>query len=486
MGYLGNMKKLYFITLFQALIPAYVIERLFWQARGVGVRGVVYCEIIYGLTVILLEIPSGILADRFGRKPLLVVHGALCVAEFLILLFAGRFWMFGLAVFLAGVGKALFSGSQNALLYDSLLAEGRQGDFEKLLGRLSAIDFAGSMAAALSGGVLANYLGFEFNYILSIGSTAAVFLLSLTLKEPPMITKPESELPGAMQYIKQALALFKAKPLVLIYSLSGMALGACLNYLDEFWQLVLEGAGIPVLFFGAVSALVSLCRIPGSLLAHKLKARFDYRTVLIAVMAVNAAGYAAVFYTRNALCLLPMALVSLAAGIADPLILGFLHHQTQSHIRATVESFASLGLQFASVLVGLVFGWAGERFSIFAGFVPLSAVCALCLVGFGLASRPRGLVLPQPDAEEGVGGQQEQQREERRQPIQQALLPAEEVEQRVILHQGQGDDIGDEAQDAPAVDGKGVAPELAPAVDEDVHEFQALHGEEGEGRVDQE
>ena len=234
MGYLSNVKKQYWISFFQALIPAYVIERLFWQARGIDVQGVVWCEIIYALTVTLLEIPSGVLADRFGRRRMLLICGALDVAEFAILLFARDFWAFGLAVFLAGVGKALSSGSDNALLYDSLLAVGRQEDFEKLLGRLSAIDFAGSVAAALSGGVLANRLGFEFNYIVSACSMVIAFLVILTLKEPPMATKPGGGPTGSLQYTKQALALFRAEPRILLYCSTGAVLGACMIYLDEF------------------------------------------------------------------------------------------------------------------------------------------------------------------------------------------------------------------------------------------------------------
>ena len=385
-SYLGNIRKQYFIQLFQSLIPAYVIERLFWQERGVGVQGVVYCEVIYSLTVILLEIPSGILADRFGRRRLLIVTGALDAAEFVILLYARSFWAFGLAVFLAGIGKALYSGSQNALLYDSLLAVGRQGAFEKLLGRLSAIDFAGTIAAALSGSVLANIMGFEFNYIVSACSMGMALLFILSLKEPPVRTAPEGESAGGLQYAKQALMVFRACPLVLLYCLTGAVLGACLIYIDEFWQLVLEDVGIPVLFFGAASACVFLFRIPGSLLAHKLKGRFSYRAILAVILAVNALGYAAVFLTRGALCLLPMAAVSLAAGITEPLIAGYLHHHTESHVRATAESFASLGLRLLSMPVGLAFGAVSARFSIFAGFLPLGAVCAAWLAVFMVRS----------------------------------------------------------------------------------------------------
>jgi len=385
-GYLDNVKKQYLINLFHSLIPAYVIERLFWQERGVGVQGVVWCEIIYSLTVTLLEIPSGVLADRSGRRRMLLLCGVLDVAEFVILLFARDFWAFGLAVFLAGVGKALCSGSENALLYDSLLAEGKQDHFEKLLGRLTAIDMAGSIAAALSGGLLANWFGYEFNYIVSACSMCAAFLVILTLREPPMVTKREGELTGGPQYAKQALALFRAEPLLLLYCLTGTVLGACINYLDEFWQLLLEGVGVPVLFFGTVSAGVLLCRIPGNLLAYRLKERFRYRAILIAILAVNVLGYTAVFLTRSLLCLIPMAVVSLAAGIVDPLVGGYLHHRAESGVRATTESFVSLALRFFSMPVGLVFGYVSARHTIFAGFLPLGMICLAWLAFFILRS----------------------------------------------------------------------------------------------------
>ena len=378
--YFGNVKKQYCVSLFRSLIPAYVIERLFWQARGVGVQGVVYCEIIYALTVILLEIPSGVLADRFGHKRLLAAAGLLDAAEFVLLLFARGFWMFGLAVFLAGVGRALYSGSENALLYDSLLAEGKQGEFEKLLGRLSAIDIAGTVVSALSGGVLANALGFEFNYIVSACAMGLAFLVILTLREPPVRAEPEDK----PQYTKQALAVFKNEPLVPLYCLTGAVLGACLIYLDEFWQLILEAVGLPVALFGAVTTLLYLPRIPGSLLAHRLKGRFSYRAILAAILLVNALGYAGVLLTRSALCLVPMAIVSLAAGITEPLVSGYLHHHTESRVRATAESFASLGLRLLSMPVGLVFGYISAKHTIFAGFLPLGMACLAWLVIFSL------------------------------------------------------------------------------------------------------
>lgn len=382
MGTLGNVKKQYLISLFHSLIPAYVIERLFWQERGMNVQMVVYAEIIYAATVILLEIPSGILSDKFGRKKLLVLDGLLSACELLILLFANRFWMFALAICLSGVGKALSSGSENALLYDSLLASGKEADFEKHLGRIAAIDFAGSIIAALSGSLLASFLHMEFNYMLSVGSMLLSFLVALTLVEPPMLTRSDQESTDVRHYVKESVSVFLSKPTLLIYVTTGAILGACRIYLDEFWQLILGEINVPVAFFGVVSAAIMLCGIPGNLLAHKLKRRFRFVRLLTTVIAVNILCYAGIFVTRNLLCLLPIFVISLAAGVTDPLVMGYLHHNTESGVRATVESFFSLGLRLISVLVGLGFGAISTAYSVLTGFGLLTLFCTLYLCLF--------------------------------------------------------------------------------------------------------
>jgi MFS family permease len=115
MNCMMNVRKRYAIRFFHNLIPAYVIERLFWEQRGMTVPMVVYTEIIYAFTVVLLEVPSGIIADKWGRKKLIIVSAFLGCCEFLILIYAREFIHFALAVFLAGVGSAAGSGAENAL-----------------------------------------------------------------------------------------------------------------------------------------------------------------------------------------------------------------------------------------------------------------------------------------------------------------------------------------------------------------------------------
>ena len=135
-----NIRLLYISLFFHNLIFAYVIERLFALERGMTVQYVVYTEIIYAAVTVLLEIPSGAVADRVGRKNLLIVGGVSAFFEFFILIYAHGFWLFGISALIAGIGGACTSGAWNALLYDSLKADNKQEIFERVLGRMQAVD----------------------------------------------------------------------------------------------------------------------------------------------------------------------------------------------------------------------------------------------------------------------------------------------------------------------------------------------------------
>jgi len=127
----SNIWKLYAYWFFHNLVFAYVIERLFWQQRGITIQQVVYTEIIYAAVIVLIEVPTGSLADKWSRKNMMVLSAVFCICEFLILIFARKFWHFAAAVFLAAISKALSSGTSNALLYDSLKLIGEEKTLKK-------------------------------------------------------------------------------------------------------------------------------------------------------------------------------------------------------------------------------------------------------------------------------------------------------------------------------------------------------------------
>jgi MFS family permease len=380
-----NVNKLYLIIFFHNLIPAYVIERLFWEQRGMTVLMVVLCEIIYAVSIVIFEIPTGVFADKFGRKTLLVFGAVLSVFEFIILLFAHHFWTFALVVFLAGISRACTSGAWNALLYDSLLTVKKQKSFEKIVGRMNSLDFIASLLAALSGSVLAKYFGFEFNYMVSAASMFLALLLTILLEEPArnsnQVTKEKNK-PSFMVYVRKSVSFYKTNPRVVTIITQAMGIAACMTYLDEFWQLYLDEIGYSVLFFGLFSACISLASIPGNLLAAYLLTYFKAQSIILFILGITTIGFFMTAIFPGTIGLIVIILIFLASGVIDPVVTGYLHHHGSSEIRATIESIQSLIESIITFTVGIGFGIISSSFSILSGFLFLGAIACLFFLYF--------------------------------------------------------------------------------------------------------
>ncbi|TFE24520.1 MFS transporter [Cohnella luojiensis] len=391
--YTSNLWKLYAFRFISSLIPAYVIERLYWEERGMTIQKVVFTEIIYALTIVLLEVPTGIMADKWGRKRMLVLSAILGCSEFLILLFATEFWHFATVVFLAGISRASSSGSENALLYDTLALQGKAASFEKQLGRLNACDFGSAMLAALCGSLLASKFNLELNYWISLGSALIALLLSISLIEPPEAAgdasdedEDEDDVPFK-RYVTESLRFFRVNPGVRLIVLSGMITGAAMGYIYEFWQLYANRLEVPIIFFGVLSAAIMLLQLPGNLLAHLLIRRFSYRTLIFIVITVIAIGFTYVAASMDYIGLAAMLVICLFSGVMEPIAAGYLHHRIDSSMRATIDSFRSLGENALSIIVGLGFGYFSTQYDVFGSYGFIAFVCFAFLIWFIGASR---------------------------------------------------------------------------------------------------
>jgi MFS family permease len=300
--------------------------------------------------------------------------------------FATKFWHFALVVFLAGVARSVSSGSENALLYDSLLLKGQQTSFEKYLGRLNACDFISAIIAALSGSFLASRYGFELNYWISFTTAVFALLATLWLVEPAIKSDTNESIP-IKDYIKASLIFFKNNQAVCIVMLTGMVTGAAINFIYEFWQLYLNKLKIPVVYFGLFSALFMFLNLPGNMLVEAMISRFNYRTLLSGVTAVYAAGFIYISIVHNYSCLFAISLIFLVSGVIDPLATGYLHHRIDSSMRATMDSFQSLGLNAVTMITGLGFGFFSSRYEIFGGYGFIAATCGVFFVYFLIVSK---------------------------------------------------------------------------------------------------
>src|SRR5262249_863345 len=144
--------------------------------------------------------------------------------------------------------------------------------------------------------------------------------------------------------------------------------GAAINYIDEFWQLYLNRLEIPLVSFGFFSAGLMLLRLPGSILSHLLIKKFRVKTLLLVVISCFTFGFLLISISKGFIGLLAMFVICLFSGIVEPITAGYLHHRADSSMRATLDSFQSLGLNIVQIMIGLGFGFFSARFDIFGGY----------------------------------------------------------------------------------------------------------------------
>lgn len=165
-----------------------------------------------------------------------------------------------------------------------------------------------------------------------------------------------------------------------------MVTGSALNFIDEFWQIYINRLGVPVLYFGLFSAGIMFLRLPGNMFAYVIKKQFRYKTLLSVVAFIFTAGFLYISVVKGFSSLMAISLICTFSGLIEPIVSGYLHHKIDSSMRATLDSFQSLGLRAVSIIVGLGFGFFSSRFDVSGGYGFISFLCGVFFVYFLMSS----------------------------------------------------------------------------------------------------
>ncbi|MCK8060934.1 MULTISPECIES: MFS transporter [unclassified Fusibacter] len=375
----ANILLIYGYYFFRSFIFAYVVERLYWRSRGISITQTVYLEFIYAAVVMLLEVPSGVWADRFSRSKLVVFSATLNLINAVIMVYAFGFGAFAFAIALSGVYGALSSGSVNALIYDSLKELKTTERFEKVIGRIKAIRYASGLIAALVGSALAHYSGLVTPYRLSVVSCVISMILAMFLLEPKRSDNVQEEQVSLKtgQILGLSLTTLRSNPFLKQVLVSGALVGSVMIYFDEFWQNYFELVGVKTLYFGLISGVMSAGVILASLTVGKLAALLRkypehklafYRLTVVAMMVCfMLAGR-----FKSTWVLLAIAAAAGVAAVNEALVMGDLHHHTESDARATMESIYSMLHRGFSILVGLFFAYLSDKVDVMKGFTGIA------------------------------------------------------------------------------------------------------------------
>jgi len=341
----------------------------------------------WAAAIVLLEVPSGALADTFGRRNLLVVTGVLMVIEIALLCFvplgnAGLlFAVFLLNRVLSGAAEAAASGADEAIAYDTLKIEGNPADWPRVLEKQMwmqsmAYIVAMSLGAAVYDPALmqraVNALGINIQmtqditlrYPLYLTLIFAIMTLLTTLRmQEPAPSEPDCELSEgcsksmfqAIQLTLQAGGWILKTPFALVIIFAGLMFDNCIRMVmtlgSQYYRLI----SLPEATFGLIGSGLAVLGLVIPRLAYKMVNRNSpaYNLAVMAVLAMF--GLFGMTFFIPLIGLLPVALLSAVMYLGRFFQSHYLNRITASNQRATVLSFKGLSFNLAYGLIGVLY-----------------------------------------------------------------------------------------------------------------------------------
>ena len=378
-AYRGNIWRLFAVQallMFILWVPIWVV---FLQRKGLSLTQVGLLEGVAWTITASLEVPTGAIADRWGRKASIAVGASLYgVAMFLILAEAlSPAFLLGYALW--NSSTAFVSGADSALLYDSLKADGRAAEAAKQSGRYAAVNQASQGIASLVGAAIATIdinLCFAICGVLAIAAAAVV----LTIHEPPH-TSDDGEHMDYWRNLTTAVRIAVRRPVVrALVLLNATVLTIPLVVYYVLLQPYSLGVGLPLAALGIVVIAVQLSTVVASWLAHRTEGRFALTSIVAVALAVLIGATAILAAAPSIPSLSLMLAVALVPALLTPLLSARLNDLIPSGQRATILSLGALLFELGlAVAMPLMLAFA-DRFGAPAAIGLSGAVFAVTAV----------------------------------------------------------------------------------------------------------
>lgn len=358
-----NVRRYYAFTFFRNFsFYGAVLVPFFTQWGHITLFQAQLLQSWFMLMAFLLEVPTGAIADRLGRKFSLVLSSFFAVLAALVYGSIPRFEVFMFGEFLFALAWALLSGADQALLYDTLKEEGREGEAKKIFGVSNAITLSGLLVTAPLGSFIAYRFGLNAPILLSAIPFLISAVIAFTLREPKVHQKVSESRRYLDVLIKGFVFFYRHKTLRLMV-LDGVMVAAAGYFVIWLYQPLLIKAQVPILYFGYIQAFLVLCEIiVASNFTHLEKIFGSPKSFLSFSALITATAFLMVAIFPNIITIILF--VALAGGFGLTRI-EFMNSFTNTLIpsaqRATVLSSISMFRRLFLVILNPVVGLLADK-----------------------------------------------------------------------------------------------------------------------------
>jgi len=382
-----NVRRFIWFRLFFNARFYYPVFTILFLDFGLTLSQFAVLNAVWAATIVLLEVPSGALADTLGRKKLLVASAGIMAAEMGVLLVAPRGnpdWLFIFFVvnrILSGTAEASASGADEALAYDTLKVHGNESQWGRVLEsamRLQSIGFMATMSigAAVYDPELVQWIvdvvglkiritgemTLRFPILLTFFMALLALATTIGMEETaPQKDACETE-KGCTRSIFEAFRLtgqagkwILKTPFALVVIATGLLFDGMLRMVvtmtSQYYRLI----RLPEASFGLIGSALSLLGLFIPRLAMAMSQRYSPARNMVVTAGVTFAAFAGMALFVPYAGLLPVVALFTAMFMTGFFVSHYLNRITPSIHRATVLSFKGLSFNLAYGGIGLMY-----------------------------------------------------------------------------------------------------------------------------------
>ncbi len=360
---------------------------LYYQAIGLGFREFLIGEAVFSAVVLFAEVPSGWISDTWKRRSTLILGAFFGICGLSLLMIADNFWMATAAQGIIGLAVALNSGTNTALLYDTLHEEGREDDYRRVDGDRHSFGIYGTALSCIVGALLFSLhpkLPLLFDILIMLVAMIAI----ACVREPKRHQKSVEKHVFRDLYETMKYALSGHPEITGIIMVSTVVL--CTTKL-MLWaqQPYYTMIGIPVEWFGVIMAgSFALGGMAGQF-SHRIEHWGSNRAALgFAALVLSLACFALILWPLAALAVPLFLTGTLAYATMTPRINNAINSRVGSERRATILSTASLMVHLLFIPTSVLVGYLSDHGGITASLWWIGAqLFVLSAIGLWLWGR---------------------------------------------------------------------------------------------------
>lgn len=373
MSFKKNITALYLIKVSKWFTLVMPIIVLFYNECGLDLADIFILKSVYSIAMVSLEIPTGYLADVWGRRNCLIAGCIFCFFGFTNYSLSDTFLAFFMSEILLGFGQSLVSGADSALLYDTMIHYRKEESYLKYEGRVTMVGNFSEAFAGIFSGLLAAY-SLRLPFYVQSGIAFIGIPAAFALTEHAAKTKIENSFANIVKIIKYSL--FTNKELCYNIMFSGV-IGAATLTMAWFVQPLLIELDTPTTWFGIIWTILNLTVGISALYSDRLDQKLGSNKMYAFILFFIVGGYVAVSFNVSYTGLVFLFFFYIVRGFATPILKGYINQITFSEMRATVLSIRNFVIRLMFAAMAPLVGWLHDLYSL---SVALQATAAIIFI----------------------------------------------------------------------------------------------------------